>query len=258
MKHLKTYKIWESYNRFGTKTITESEFDEIKSESCKKFPNIETELFRGMPNLGDYLYVDPKRGDFRSSIEDTNIHLELMSNLPSWKDYPKYDRCLIGGSRGSATGTYGESVYQIIPFDDVKIGICPESTVWESFPNQSLGDWGGDIYLVEHFLDAIGLDTSWKQIGGETLQTKLESLGKISETRTRDFEAVDDFLSECSETLSLRSGDITGSDCFRFINEWIFNPDKRGFKLQVFNEDFFAERGKQIWTEGPVLLTKNF
>jgi hypothetical protein len=225
MKHLKTYKIWESHNRFGTKTITESEFREIKAENCKNFSfleknierdidysKIETELFRGMPNLGDYLYVDPRKGDFRSSIEDTNIHLELISNLPSWKDYPKYDRCVIGGTRGSATGTYGESVYQMIPFDGVKIGICPESTIWQSFGNRSLGDWGGDIYLVEHFLDAIGLETGWIQIEGETLKDKLESLGKISEISSRDFEAapfqnlVDNFLSECSEALSLRTG----------------------------------------------------
>lgn len=258
MKHLKTYKIWESYNRFGTKTITESEFSEIKAESCKNFSKIETELFRGMPDLGDYVFVDPRSGDFRSSIEDTNIHLELMSNLPSWKDYPRYDRCVIGGTRGSATGTYGQAVYQMIPFDGVKIGICPESTVWQSFGNRSLGDWGGYIYLVEHFLDAIGLETGWIQIEGETLEDKLESLGKISEISSRDFEAVDSFLSECSDTLSLRTGEITGRDCFRFINDWIFNPEKRGFKLQIFNRGFFAERGKQVWTEGPVLLTKNF
>ena len=107
MKYLKSYKIFETYNRFGSRTITESEFDKIRKENCKNCAKCETELFRGMPDLGDYVYVDPKMGDFRSSIEYTNIHLELMSNLPSWKGYLRYDRCVIGGTPGTL-GTYGE------------------------------------------------------------------------------------------------------------------------------------------------------
>ena len=95
MKHLKKYKVFESYNRFGTKTLTEKEFDQIRKENCKNWTKVETEIYRGMPDLGNYLLVDPLKGDFRTSIEDTNIHLDLMSNLPSWKDYPKYERCVI-------------------------------------------------------------------------------------------------------------------------------------------------------------------
>ena len=102
MKYLKSYKIFENYNRFGTKTLSEKEFDQIRKENCKNWTKAETELYRGMPDLGDYLLVDPLKGDFRSSIEDTNIHLDLLSNLPSWKDYPKYERCVIGGSPGAA------------------------------------------------------------------------------------------------------------------------------------------------------------
>ena len=168
MKWLKKYKVFENYSRFGSRTITESEFDKIRKENCKNWTRVESELFRGMPDLGDFVFVDPKLGDFRSSIEDTNLHLELMSNLPSWKDYPRYDRCVIGGSPG-AVGSYGDAIYEVIPFDGVKIAICPYRTIWESFGNDD-DDWGGDVYLVEHFLDAIGLFPAWIQVGGDTLQ----------------------------------------------------------------------------------------
>ena len=270
MKYLKTYETysWSSKIKlntdtvYGTQKLTEQEFDTIRKESCKNWTKAETEIFRGMPNLGDYLLVDPLKGDFRSSIEDTNIHLDLLSNLPSWKDYPKYERCIIGGTRGSATGTYGEAVYEMIPFDNTKISVCPESTIWESFSND-YDSWGGDIYLVEHFLDSIDLDTSWNQIGGGTIETKLKSLGnsfhgsKISEIPNKDQDAVDNFLMRHAEFSWKKPNEITGEDCFNFINNSLFNPKVRGFQLLNYDQNFSTEKGKQVWTEGPVLLIKS-
>ena len=257
MKYLKTYKIFETYirqrayGRFGSRTITEPEFDKIRKDNCKNWTKVETELFRGMPDLGDYVFVDPKMGDFRSSIEDTNIHLELMSNLPSWKDYPKYDRCVIGGTPGSATGTYGDTVYEVVPFDGIKIGVCPFSTVWESFGNE-FNEFGGDIYLVEYFLGSIGLDSNWIQVGGETLETKLKSIKSFDLEK----EEVDDFIIDCAIYLKKSKEEVTGEDCYNFINDYIFNPEKRGFELKTYDVDFNVSKGKQIWTEGPVLLVK--
>lgn len=261
MKYLKKYETygWKSKinsnpeSRFGTQRLTEQEFDIIRKESCKNWTKVETELFRGMPDLGDYLYVDPLKGDFRSSIEDTNIHLDLLSNLPSWKDYPKYERCVIGGSPG-AVGSYGQKIYQVIPFDDVKIAVCPYATIWESFGNDSYDSWGGDIYLVEHFLDSLDLDTSWNQVGGGTIETKLKSLGKISEIPNKDQDAINNFLMRHVEFSWKKPNEITGEDCFNFINNHIFNPKVRGFKLLNYDQNFKIENRKQFWTEGPVLL----
>jgi hypothetical protein len=259
MKYLKKYKVFENYNKFGSKTITESEFDNIRKENCKNWTKVKTEIFRGMPNLGDYVFVDPKLGNFRSSIEDINIHLELMSNLPSWKDYPRYDGCVIGGTPGSGARGYGDTLYEVIPFDGVKIGICPYQTIWESFGNDS-NEWGGDIYLVYHFLDSIGLNSNWIQIGGETLETKLKSI-KIFDVSfsksVREKKEVNRFITSCSLTLDKKKEEITGEDCFNFINEFIFNPDNRGFELKIYDSNFEVEEERQIWTEGPVLLIKH-
>jgi len=250
MKWLKKYKVFENYSRFGSRTITESEFDKIRKENCKNWTRVESELFRGMPDLGDFVFVDPKLGDFRSSIEDTNLHLELMSNLPSWKDYPRYDRCVIGGSPG-AVGSYGDAIYEVIPFDGVKIAICPYRTIWESFGNDD-DDWGGDVYLVEHFLDAIGLFPAWIQVGGDTLQNRLNKISKFNLEK----KDVRSFIERCGDDLKKSPDSITGEDCFNFINNYIFNPQVRGFKVLNYDEDFRIENKKQFWTEGPVLLLR--
>ena len=248
MKYLKKYKIFENYNRFGTKTLTEVEFDQIRKENCKNWTKVETELYRGMPDLGDYLYIDPLKGDFRNSIENTNIHLDLLSNLPSWKDYPKYERCLIGGSPG-AVGSYGDAIYEVIPFDNTKIAVCPTATIWESFGNGD-DEWGGDINLVEFFLDSIGLDNTWYGISG------LSNLGKISELPNKDQEAVDNFLMRHAEFSWKSANEITGEDCYNFINNSLFNPKVRGFQLLNYDRNFKIENKKQFWTEGPCLLIK--
>lgn len=247
MKHLIKYKVFESYNKFGTKSLTEKEFDQIRKENCKNWTSANTDIFRSMPDLGDYLYIDPLKGEFRKSIENTNLHIDLISNLPSWKDYPKYERCVIGITNQNRN-SYGDVVYEVIPFDGVKIGVCPEETIWESFADSRYG-WGEDIYLVSDFLDSINVTADWLGISG------LSNLGKMVEISNK--EKWDKFLRKCSLLTDKPIDEITGKDCFDFINDRLFNPVKRGFKLLNYDSGFKTDDDKQVWTEGPCLLIKS-
>jgi hypothetical protein len=71
-----------------------------------------------------------------------------------------------------------------------------------------------------------------------------------------ELKIFDSFITECSLALNKNKEEITGEDCFNFINDYIFNPEKRGFELKTYDENFKIENKKQIWTEGPVLLIK--
>ena len=106
-------------------------------------------------------------------------------------------------------------------------------------------------------MDALDLDTSYKQVGGETIETKLKSLGKILELVNKDQDAVDNFLMRHAEFSWKKPNEITGEDCFNFINNSLFNPKVRGFQLLNYDQNFKTQTGKQIWTEGPVLLIKS-
>ena len=131
----------------------------------------------------------------------------------------------------------------------MKIAVCPYATIWESFGNDD-DDWGGDIYLVEHFLDSIGLYNTWYGISG------LSNLGKISDLSNKDQEAVDNFLMRHSEFSFKPINEITGEDCYNFINTSLFNPKLREFQLLNYDQNFKIENKKQFWTEGPCLLIK--
>jgi hypothetical protein len=246
MKYLKRYKLFENYSRWGSKELKESEFNSLFSENCKNYSGENTKIFRGIDYIGDFVFIDPKKGEIRSSIEDTNIHIDLIDDLPSWKDYPKYSKCVIGitGEKDSASN-YGGTIYEIIPYDNSKIAVCPEPTIWEAFSD---GGWGDYIYLVDRFFYEFGIDNV----------NQLKSIGNITTNSSYPGELSDatEFLENLSRKMKIKFEDITGLDCFNFINDYLFNPDERGFELLNYTKGFEANNYKQVWTDGPVLMKK--
>ena len=96
------------------------------------------------------------------------------------------------------------------------------------------------------------MNSGWIQIGGETLEDKLKSIQSFDLGK----EEINNFIIDCALYLKKSKEEITGEDCYNFINDYIFNPEKRGFELKTYDADFNVSKGKQIWTEGPVLLIK--
>jgi hypothetical protein len=214
------------------------EFNEIRSEKCKNWNTSKTRLYRGQKDLGQFIYTDPKN-TYRKSIDDLNLHITLMSNLESWSEYPKYESSVIGISSEKMALSYG-CVYEIIPFDGVKIGICPYQTIWESFSKDGDG-WGDDIYKVNDFLNLNDINPD---VWGDGIDSQLKSIDKPR----------GDFLSLVKNFYDKMS--VTGEDCYNYINDFIFNPKERGFELVTYEKNFLIDNNKQIWTNGPILLKK--
>lgn len=256
-KIITKYKIFESLNMYGSKEISESEFLKLSSENCKNWQSSKTSLFRGQPNLGEYVYTDPTNF-YRSSIEDTNIHIELIDGLSSWKEYPSYGQSVIGVSSENQADSYGDSdraTYELIPYDNIKIAVCPYSTIWESF---SLGGWGDDIYLVEHFLYELDIDYV---MGVDFIKSELEKIDNVYNLipKNDEFntgESINSFLERMKHLSNKNIENVKGKDCYDFINDYLFNPVKRKFNLVKYTKNFKIPEDKQIWTNGPVLLRK--
>lgn len=244
------YKIFETLNSRGTKSLTEKEFDQILKSNCKNWSRSKTPLYRGQINLGAYLYTDP-RGTYRKSIDDVNTHIEMMDNLPSWEGYPKYSQSVIGvSSNKSMAEDYISDngvVYEIIPFDNIEIAVCPSMTIWDSF-----GGFGDEdaIYLTGNFFEENGINRDiWVQPEGDSIEDRLKSLDKISNGKYSK-----EFLYQASDFLKKKPSKINGVDCYNFINDYLFNPDVCGFNKVRYVSGFEIEKNKQIWTNGPVLL----
>jgi hypothetical protein len=248
------YKLFEKLNSRGSKSLTEEEFNQILKTSCKNWTKSKTPLYRGQIDMGPYVYFDPK-GTYRQSIEDINIHIDLIDNLPSWNEYPKYSSSVIGSTSNNVSN-YGK-VYEIIPFDNINIGVCPKTNIWDSFGYTKFGEWGEDIYKVYHFLTTVGIDANMIYINdSNNLEKNLQSINKIDISKC-DYsikEYANQFLIEASEFFGKKIKDLNGSDCYKFINDKFFNPKERGFINIRYDIGFNLPINRQIWTNGPVLL----
>ena len=144
MKHLKS--INESLN---TTTLTKDEVIEILTTKCKKFLNWGKDytegclIYRKDENRGDFLLVNPKISsqDRIAPYAFKNYHNLLISNLESWKDWPRRNKSLICASSYRALSHGGGFIkgpsvdYVIIPFDDTMVATGDRSDFWNCFSN---------------------------------------------------------------------------------------------------------------------------
>lgn len=144
MKHLKS--INESLN---TTTLTKDEVIEILTTKCKKFLNWGKDytedclIYRKDEDRGDFLLVNPKLSsqDRIAPYASKNYHNLLISNLESWKDWPRRNKSLICASSYRALSHGGGFIkvpkanYVIIPFDDTVVATGDRGDFWNCFPN---------------------------------------------------------------------------------------------------------------------------
>ena len=144
MKHLKN--INESLN---TTTLTKDEVIEILTTKCKKFLNWGKDytedclIYRKDEDRGDFLLVNPKLSsqDRIAPYAFKNYHNLLISNLESWKDWPRRNKSLICASSYRALSHGGGFIkvpkanYVIIPFDDTVVATGDRGDFWNCFPN---------------------------------------------------------------------------------------------------------------------------
>ena len=144
MKHLK--KINESLN---TTSLSKEEVIEILTTKCKKFLSWgkdyteECLIYRKDENRGDFLLVNPKLSSQEriAPYAFKNYHNLLISNLESWKSWPRRNKSLICASSYRALShaagfVKGASVnYVIIPFDNTMIATGDRSDFWNCFAN---------------------------------------------------------------------------------------------------------------------------
>lgn len=279
MKYLHLFENYKDSVKYGDK-ISDWKFKQLYKKHCKlhKKP-----LYRGIgygfnvDDLSEYYYLNPK-GHFRRSIENKNIHLIIMSEDEKWKDFPPYNQTVIGST---TKGGYGIQV-EVIPFDNTRIGICPDKDVWTSFGGYDDDD---PIKLIDNFLkewiDYSGKE-SWEHIKHEILNTnvkeKFEKYYKIqhqfySKKMSNFFASVKRFnegknfiahsFDHIEEVWEYTPKLIKAEDILKFI-ESIFIPE--GFTVLKYDENFtnklenlykdFMTNKLQYWCEGPVLLKR--
>lgn len=149
MKYLK--RINESLN---SKALTKEEVIELLKKNCQKFlSNFEkyedSLIYRKDEDRGDFVLVNPKLSTTEriAPYSATNFHNLLISNLDSWRGWPRRNKSLVFASEGRALShgagfiKGGRAVnYVVIPYDTTKLATGDRSDFWECFgklPNRA-------------------------------------------------------------------------------------------------------------------------
>ena len=92
-------------------------------------------LYRAARSRGRCALVTPLS---RVSADTGNEYTLLISDiLPSWKDFPKRNFCIICAGVKKSAEEYlspGKSVYCVLPRNGSPVAIAPSADVWDSFP----------------------------------------------------------------------------------------------------------------------------
>jgi len=236
-------------NEGRSKSITkEVAFETIKKkckQAYKAYKNGKN-LYRGLENNIEYLFVDPKQGSLRKSANTSNYYTLLIDNNPYWKKYPKRSQSIICTNNYSYASGYG-IVYEVFPYDGAKMGVCPSRDFWFSFEN-TIGD-GNSLNFFNFKISKL-----FNQYG-----VRLND---------KDFPSFKKSLEELEEKLKKNKKSLSVLD---FItNKWlmksesfidnlykILNPSDNGFKLTSITNIPNEVYSQELWTDSKSIMIKS-
>lgn len=229
----------------------------------------EYRIFRGVPtqSTNPFKFVSPSK-TYRKAKNTLNIVNSILDVIPSWKDWPKRSRSLIGSSKKGAAEWYGK-VFQVFPLNGAKIGICSDFDFWQSFSKLDDRLGGDDIDDLNW-----KMQTLFKYMGVISSNDKEVSYGESKNNEPSDFlkfvsvlnkktkEAGNTkFLLDVSQTFSKLNDIINdmmnqynGNDWLEYFDN-LFNPEENGFRLISIQEYSLLDNQRhEVWTDSDCLL----
>ncbi len=254
MKHIKTYKLFEG---LMSKDLSREEVISLLKTKCKKFlsdGNFDEEsmIFRKDEYKGDFLLVDPKSSPSPRIAPNSsnNFHNLIISNLDSWRNWPRRNKSLICASSGRAL-THAASFakvptdYVVIPFDTTKVATGDRSDFWECFkklPRRFMGENGRPQipYYISSLMKDLGIMTNeFDKTPFTFVSTGIDAWGK-----------------EFSKEMIIPGKWITKINPEGANVDWEkLKPVLENVKLSdTLINKYFKVRGRLMWDEGKNLL----
>lgn len=138
--------------------ISDSEAIKLIKTQCRDaFQNAPTRpIIRGMHD-GKTSFIIHGENSERKSANTSNYYTVIFDHVLSKSGYPKRSKSIICGNWKNLAyaGGFG-SLYAILPYDGVKIGVCPEYDMWRTVIKTGLTGVGNDVeYDVNEFNDIL-------------------------------------------------------------------------------------------------------
>lgn len=229
-----------------TKEISAEEAISLMKQHCMVAIKAGSALYRGGPNR-PIMLGDTAIGPDRVSANTLNYYTLFIDNSPAWKAFPKRSRSFIGSaSIHEAYDSGNGDKHLMIPFDDVKIGVCPENDLWASFKR-----------LKSYKLDSLN----------ELMNLTHAIFKKLNLGHPKTF-------AELKTALKAATGDaIAGADLYHGWSESVSKVSKQKSLYDVFEDvltpdDFtlcdaktvsaFRGKGKEVFVQGKAIFISTY
>lgn len=215
------------------KEISRDEAINFLKENCNNM-DFKNPVWRGMDstNPKDFYLIEGQLGERRSA--NTSNHYTLILDEQIKKlgtDYPLRSKSIICGTDGNKNyaSNFGD-LYAIFPFNDIKIGICPQEDIWHT---DTIFE---DLGTYELLIGALSLS----DIPDKTYKEMVNYIENNEQELFEEFE--EEGHTELADYLFKKSGDIQ-----RKLKE-LFNIES--FKF-VTNKDKAISNGThECWISG--------
>jgi hypothetical protein len=264
---IKLFKLFES----RTSEITDDEFRNIMKSDCKDFIKNPCLLQRTKKKLTSrFSFIDPSKFT-RSAFKDegvgvlSNHHLLLMDNLPSWQDFPRRSKSIIGNTNEHYGSEYGTHRYLVIPFDGAKFGLAPSEDLWTSY-----SDINSELSIS--FDDTFSKMMKRNEISDNSYEEMMHDMQNMYDEfiyKSLDVDSITQILLKRLYILFEEFRKTGYTDIEKALSDYLapseFNHErekyryaekKDGFKIVYYDYIVKIEEYKkfEFWTESPCLL----
>lgn len=225
-------------------SIGEKDAAEYIKEKCRKAWD-STRIYRGNERLDDkYYFIDPTKSYERiSPFAEYNFYNLLLSNLPSWKKYPKRNKSVICTTSSENARHRGRDIYYfVLPVDGANIGICPDRDIWDCF-----NDSGVDLEDFGNHLDDF-FETNNISVSDNDYNDFVDACKKID--KYKEEGSLDIYDSFSDWLIKFKKTDKT---FLEYLNN-LLNPNKNNFKLVTVGKKIGYDR--EVWTGDKCVLVR--
>jgi ribosomal protein S17E len=268
MKKIQYFKLFES----RTARLSDEEFINLVKTKCKDFLANPKYLQRMKKKYsGDYTYINPKLSYRAPLMADemfsmggvySSHHTLLMDNLPSWKDFPKRTKSVIGSINFGYDPSFGDHYHCVIPYDGANFALAPDCDLWNSYCLIGNNQYQFDDYFSESFLQAGISDDSYDEM--------IEDIQKLY---NQYLKGIDNNISGYITRIFKQMKEDNVTDVRLAFNEY-FAPNKfrglgpknesKGFVTMNYSEisniqekdsnGNIITHGKEFWTDSECLI----
>jgi hypothetical protein len=284
MKYIKLFEEFRpSDGVLPVKEITTDEFKSLLVENCSDFLtilksldyNINSDqlLFRKTNDIGDIVYSKPVSASHERLAPHSpvgNYHNLVLSNIDSWKEYPKRNKSICTSRLSRVKMSHGKVIYLVIPYNTTKIGVCSSMDMWYAFKRLTIFkvasgnpifDYDSPGLLVNWFRGIIDVveakaghkinDTKWEELK-PYLDQKYNEFGNKKYTQKR--VSIDG-----SEPKTIYFPDYDKNLTLLENLTRVLDPTLNDFSIKYLKDlpEIFSKKSNECWFEDDCLMIKH-